>query len=59
MNEQENQLLTMDEAAERLRVPKSWVYAQVSLGKLRVHKVGKYSRFYWHEILEDLEKMNK
>ena len=56
---EEQVLLTQQEVAERLKVPMTWIYRQVSMGRLRCHKVGKYSRFYWSEILEDLEKMKK
>ena len=49
------ELLTIDELSARLKVKKTWIYRHVSLKNLRVHKAGKYNRFYWSEVLEDLE----
>ena len=45
-------LLTPQELAERLRVPRSWVYEQSRLGKLPTHHVGRYLRFRLSEVLE-------
>jgi hypothetical protein len=49
MESGENDLLTPHEAATRLRVKVSWVYAHADeLGALRV---GKYLRFRWAHVL--------
>jgi excisionase family DNA binding protein len=47
-------LLTADEVAEILRVPKSWVYSHVS--DLRVIRLGRYVRFRRCDIDEFLER---
>ncbi len=38
-------LLTVQEVAERLSVPKSWVYAKAEDGELPSFKLGHYRRF--------------
>ena len=38
-------LLTPDEVAERLRVTKCWVYAEVRAGRLPHVRLGRYIRF--------------
>jgi excisionase family DNA binding protein len=38
-------LLTADEVAERLRVTKCWVYAEVRAGRLPHVRLGRYIRF--------------
>jgi excisionase family DNA binding protein len=46
-------LLTPAELAERLKVPKSWVYEKTrgrSRDPLPVMRIGKYMRFHWPEI---------
>lgn len=51
-------LLTIDEVAERLRVPKSWLYSKTretgpdAIPRL---KVGKYLRFYFDEVMVWIE----
>src|SRR5580700_1474691 len=46
------ELLTVAEVAARLRVKTSWVYQHAAeLGTLHV---GKYLRFQWHVVLEQL-----
>jgi excisionase family DNA binding protein len=52
-------LLTVDELAETLRVPKSWVYGQTrqtGRGAIPRLKVGKYLRFKLPEVMQWLEK---
>jgi hypothetical protein len=47
-------LLTPAELAERLKVPKSWVYEKTrgrSRDPLPVMRIGKYMRFHWPEIV--------
>lgn len=38
-------LLTVNELAARLNVPRSWVYARVEAGRLAHLKIGRYVRF--------------
>jgi excisionase family DNA binding protein len=55
-------LLTIDELAKELKVPKSWIYARTritganSIPKL---KVGKYLRFNLEEVLAWIRKENQ
>ncbi|NIV39790.1 MAG: helix-turn-helix domain-containing protein, partial [Anaerolineae bacterium] len=53
------QLLTLEEVAERLRVPKSWVYERTrrrGLERLPHLKLGKYLRFEEAAVREYLER---
>ncbi len=46
-------LLTPEELAERLKVPKSWVYEKTrarSRDPLPVFRIGKYMRFHWPDV---------
>lgn len=43
-------LLTVDEVAELLGVPRSWVYDKSARGELPVLKLGHYSRWRWSDI---------
>ena len=48
-----NEILTVQEVAVRLRVKPSWVYAHADdLGAYRLHK---YLRFAWSRVLERIE----
>ena len=55
-------LLTVDELAESLSVPKSWVYGKSrekgpdAMPKI---KVGKYCRFVLNDVLDWLKNQNK
>jgi excisionase family DNA binding protein len=52
-------LLTPDELAERLRVPRSWVYEKTrgrSQDPLPVVRVGRYLRFYWPDVTNWLDR---
>lgn len=51
-----SKLLTVDELAERLNVPKGWIYERTSRGEIPFHKIGKYVRFDWNEIRIWLER---
>ena len=57
-----NLFLTVDELAERLKVPKSWIYSRTretgpaSIPKL---KVGKYIRFVESEVMDWLKRQNE
>jgi hypothetical protein len=53
------ELLTIDELAERLKVPKSWIYSRTRLkgpGALPHLKLGKYLRFCFPTVLDSLER---
>jgi excisionase family DNA binding protein len=52
-------LLTADELAERLRVTKCWVYAEVRAGRLPHVRLGRYIRFRADAIdswIEEIER---
>jgi len=50
-------LLTPEQLAAALQVPKSWVYESSRLGKLPVHRLGKYIRFDLQEVLDSQKKI--
>lgn len=55
----ENTLLTVEELAELLRCPPSWIYSrtrQRSPQGIPTVRVGKYCRFRLQEVLDWLEK---
>ncbi len=59
-------LLTPDELAERLKVPKSWVFEQTRLrAKVRNKtplpclRLGKYLRFSWKQVSEWMFENNR
>ncbi|MFP5450375.1 MAG: helix-turn-helix domain-containing protein [Thermoleophilia bacterium] len=45
-------LLTADQVAEMLQVPKSWVYAETRAGRIPHVKLGRYSRYRAEAIAE-------
>ena len=52
-------LITVDELAEILKVPKSWVYGktrETGLGFIPRVRVGKYLRFEWDAVQRWLDK---
>jgi len=51
---EKREYLTPEEVAERLKVKVSWVYFTASKGKLRSYPLGRYVRFIWAEVEEDL-----
>ena len=54
-------LLTVDELAAKLKLKKSWVYSrtkQTGPGAMPRLKCGKYLRFRLDEVMEWLEKQN-
>jgi len=56
------ELLTVQELANRLRVPVSWVYARTrekGLGAMPVTRIGKYRRFELPKVLEWLASKQK
>jgi hypothetical protein len=50
-------LLTVDDLAERLQVPSSWVYSHAA--NLGAYKLGKYLRFDWDQVRERLSKLGQ
>jgi len=57
----ENHLLTVQEVAELLQVPVSWVYERVrkrSLERLPGYRLGKYWRFREKEVLAWVESQS-
>lgn len=44
-------LYTVDELAETLSVPKSWVYARTASNEIPHIRVGRYVRFSVHEVM--------
>ena len=53
--------LTVDELAEKLKVPKSWVYSrtrETGPDAMPRIQVGKYIRFYESEVLDWLRRRN-
>lgn len=50
---EEDEILTVEEVAARLKVKPSWVYAHADdLGAYRLHK---YLRFSWTRLLQRIE----
>lgn len=50
-----DKLLTVDELAAKLKVPKSWIYSrtrQSGPGTIPKIRIGKYLRFNWDDIWE-------
>ncbi len=61
-DDESGELLTVEEVAELLRVPRSWVYERSrarSRNRLPHVKLGKYLRFYKADILRYVEKMKR
>jgi len=48
------ELLTVSDVALRLRVSRNWVYSHADW--LGAYHLGKYLRFSWPRVLENLEK---
>jgi excisionase family DNA binding protein len=48
-------LLTVEDVAKHLSVPKSWVYQAAEAGKLPSFKVGRYRRFSLEALEQYLE----
>jgi hypothetical protein len=49
-----DEILTVPELAERLRVGTSWVYSHADI--LGAYRLGKYVRFSWKRVLGRLEQ---
>jgi len=52
-------LLSVNELAEKLNVPISWVYGKTRTGSIPMVRVGKYVRFQFDEVLEWLKHQNE
>lgn len=52
-----DEILTTAEAAARLKVPPSWLKSQVRAGNIRSEKWGRYRRFRWNQLQEDLQQL--
>jgi excisionase family DNA binding protein len=52
-------LLTADEVAERLRVTKCWIYAEVRAGRLPHLRLGRYVRFRARAIDAWIEQIER
>jgi excisionase family DNA binding protein len=52
-------LLTADEVAERLRVTKCWIYAEVRAGRLPHVRLGRYVRFRADAIESWIEEIER
>jgi excisionase family DNA binding protein len=46
------EILTVDEAAELLRIPRSTVYKLAQLGKIPAQKVGRHWRFHRDTVVD-------
>ena len=45
------ELLTPEELAKALKLPRSWIYEQSRQGKIPTHRLGRYIRFDLAEVL--------
>ena len=52
-------LLTVDELAEKLNIPKSRVYSFTRQGEIPMIKIGKYCRFELDKVLDWLREQNE
>ena len=52
---QSKDLLTVDEAAQVLKVPKSWIYARTRTGEIPVRKLGRHVRIPADQLAEWVE----
>ncbi len=62
MNDGSNELLTVEEVAELLKVPQSWVYERSrkrANERLPHIKLGKYLRFYRKDVLNYMEGLRR
>jgi excisionase family DNA binding protein len=48
---QPQELLTADELAAKLKVPKSWIYEQSRQDNIPTHRLGRYVRFDLKEVI--------
>ena len=55
-NGKEAELLTPEELAGRLKVPRSWVYEQSRQGNIPTRRLGRYIRFDLREVIDSQKK---
>ena len=53
----QEELLTVEDLATLLRVPRSWVYSHS--GDLGAYRLGKYLRFEWERVRERLSMLGR
>jgi excisionase family DNA binding protein len=53
------EILTVDEAAELLRIPRSTVYKLAQLGKIPAQKVGRHWRFHRDTLVDWIAGKNQ
>jgi excisionase family DNA binding protein len=53
-----NEILTVDEAADLLRIPRSTVYKLAQLGKIPAQKVGRHWRFHRATLIQWISGKN-
>ncbi len=51
----QEELLTVQEVADILKVPRSWIYSRTRANKIAHIKCGKYCRFRLSEVMAGLE----
>ena len=56
MTESLEELITVEDAARLLGVPRSWVYANTESGRLPSFRIGKYRRLKASELLSWIER---
>lgn len=54
-----DRLLSVDEVAELLGVPRRWIYEQTRFNKIPHYRVGRYCRFSLPEIKDWLTKFHR
>jgi len=52
-----SELLTADELAKALKVSPTWIYERSRTGSLPTHRIGRYVRFDFWEVLDTLKKI--
>ena len=57
MRDRFESMLTRTEVAARLRIDPSTVDRMTARGELRTHRVGRFPRYLWSEILADTEQV--
>jgi excisionase family DNA binding protein len=57
-NGHDSPLLTPEQLAEQLSVPLSWVYEQSRQGNIPTHRIGRYIRFNFAEVVETQKRLS-
>jgi len=53
----QKELLTPEQLAERLNVPRTWVYERSRAGKIPTHRIGRYIRFDFQEVVKSQKNL--